>query len=91
MGIGDKDDYAVVDGKRVIGRIFLHPQAPTAEPWVWTITAREQPSSLYNRGYCAFARTSDGGIQGALVELTNATFAVGLPRNGWPRSSIVSR
>ena len=37
-----------------------------------------------------FARTSDGGIQGALVELTN-TFAVGLPRNGWPRSSIVSR
>jgi hypothetical protein len=53
MGIGDKDDYAVVDGKRVIGRIFLHPQAPTAEPRFWTITAREQPSSLYNRGYCA--------------------------------------
>ena len=85
MGIGDKDDYAVVGGKRVIGRIFLHPQAPTAEPWVWTITARAQSRLL------RFARTSDGGIQGALVELTNATFAVGLPRNGWPRSSIVSR
>ena len=23
--IGDKDDYVVLDGSRVIGRIFLHP------------------------------------------------------------------
>ena len=23
--IGDKDDYVVLDGDRVIGRIFLHP------------------------------------------------------------------
>jgi hypothetical protein len=28
FGIGDKDDYVVLDGGRVIGRIFLDPQAP---------------------------------------------------------------
>jgi len=26
--IGDKDDYCVLDGGRVIGRIFLNLQAP---------------------------------------------------------------
>src|SRR5262245_49000936 len=30
-----------------------HPQAPEAQPWFWTITAREQPPSVYNRGYAA--------------------------------------
>jgi hypothetical protein len=30
--IGDKDDYCVLDGGRVIGRIFLQPQAPALPP-----------------------------------------------------------
>ena len=50
----DKDDYDVrlcdVSGA-VIGRIMRHPQAPEDQPWFWTITAREQPRSVYNRGY----------------------------------------
>jgi hypothetical protein len=37
----------------VIGRIMRHPQAPEGQPWFWTITAREQPPSVYNRGYAA--------------------------------------
>ena len=37
----------------VIGRIMRHPQAPEDQPWYWTITAREQPTSVYNRGYAA--------------------------------------
>jgi len=51
--IGDKDDYVVLDGDRVIGRIFLQPQAPEGPPWFWTITAPDIPPSLDERGYSA--------------------------------------
>jgi hypothetical protein len=37
----------------VVGRIMRHPQAPEAQPWFWTITARGQPPLVYNRGYAA--------------------------------------
>ena len=52
----DKDDYDVRLGNasgRVVGRIFRQPRAPKEQPWFWTITAREQPPSVYNRGYAA--------------------------------------
>ena len=52
----DKDDYDVRLGDAsgaVCGRILRNPQAPQAQPWFWTITAREEPPSVYNRGYAA--------------------------------------
>ena len=52
----DKDDCDVRLRDRsgtVVGRIMRHPQAPEDQPWFWTITAREQPPSVYNRGYAA--------------------------------------
>jgi hypothetical protein len=48
------DDYDVRDSHgKVVGRIMLHPQAPKDQPWFWTITAREIPPSIHNRGYSA--------------------------------------
>jgi hypothetical protein len=55
-GNWDKDDYDVKLGDAsgpVVGRIMRHPQALEAQPWFWTITAREQPPSVYNSGYAA--------------------------------------
>jgi hypothetical protein len=52
-GVWSDDDYIVRDRARnvVVGRVMRHPQAPEAQPWFWTITAREQPPSVYNHGY----------------------------------------
>jgi hypothetical protein len=47
------NDFVVLDGDQVIGRIMRHPQAPKETPWFWTITAREYPPSVYGRGYAA--------------------------------------
>ena len=48
-----EDDYVVLDDeRRKIGRIMLHPQAPTTAPWFWTITARV-PQHPEDRGYAA--------------------------------------
>jgi hypothetical protein len=38
---------------KVVGRIMRHPQAPKDQPWFWTITAREIPLTVHNRGYSA--------------------------------------
>jgi hypothetical protein len=53
FGFGDANDHVVLEGGRVIGRIFLSPQAPEGRSWFWTITAVEFPPSIHNRGYCA--------------------------------------
>jgi hypothetical protein len=50
-GLGAADDYCVLDAnRREIGRIMLHPQAPSGQPWFWTITGR-LPSTTADRGY----------------------------------------
>ena len=48
-----ENDYLVLDDAgRIIGRIMIRARSPTGRPWVWTITAREQPPSFSNnQGY----------------------------------------
>jgi len=50
-GVWSDDDYYVSDAHTVVGRITLRPQAPKDKPWFWTITARQIPPSVHNRGY----------------------------------------
>ena len=52
-GIGGGNDYSVVEGERVVGRIFLAPQAPAGRNWMWTITAMDYPRTIHSRGYSA--------------------------------------
>jgi hypothetical protein len=49
----DGNDWTVLDGDRIVGRIFLSPQSPPDRNWMWTITARDYPRSIHSRGYCA--------------------------------------
>jgi hypothetical protein len=54
FGFGDENDFVVLDGARVVGRIFLHPQSPPMQsPWFWTITAPDTPSLLEKHGCSA--------------------------------------
>ena len=48
-----ENDYLVLnDAGRIIGRIVIRARSPKGRPWVWTITAREQPPSFSNnQGY----------------------------------------
>lgn len=51
FNFGDENDYVVLDGARVVGRIVLVPQGPEGRPWFWTITDPDMKPSIDNRGY----------------------------------------
>jgi len=53
FGIGDKNDFTVLEAGRCTGHIFLSPQAPEGRSWFWTITDMNFPASTDNKGYCA--------------------------------------
>jgi hypothetical protein len=48
-----ENDFVMLDGDRVIARIFLSPQSPPDRNWMWTITAPDYPRSIRIRGYSA--------------------------------------
>ena len=52
-GMGDGNDWTVLDGDRIIGRIFLSPQSPADRTRMWRITARDYQRSIHSRGYSA--------------------------------------
>jgi len=81
----DKDDYDVRLGDAsgpVVGRIMRHPQASEAKPWLWTITAREQPPSVYNHGYAASREQAMRYFKARYVGPSNLGDSYG--RNGQP-------
>jgi hypothetical protein len=47
---GTPDDYDVLDGERVIGRIFRSSTAPQDRPWMWTITGAVVAPRLPSHG-----------------------------------------
>jgi hypothetical protein len=66
------DDYEVFDSnRRVVGRIMLHPQATKDLSWFWTITAREIPPSVHNRGYSATREQATADVKMRWAATTN--------------------
>ena len=63
FGFGDKDDHVVLDGGRVIGRIFIAPQAPEKQPWFWTITATDVSAIDPRSRLFSDTRANDSGFQ----------------------------
>jgi len=51
FGIGDKNDYVVLDDGW--SDEFSSLASAGGEPWFWTITSMEKPPSVYNKGYSA--------------------------------------
>jgi hypothetical protein len=47
-----ENDFLVLNNTgRIIGRIVMRARSPKRRPWVWTITAREQPPSFSNNNH----------------------------------------
>jgi hypothetical protein len=48
-----ENDFLVINNTgRIIGRIVMRARSPKGRPWVWTITAREEPPLFFNNhGY----------------------------------------
>jgi hypothetical protein len=77
FGFGNRNDYVVLDGGRVIGRIFRSPQAPENQPWLWTITAPAHPHSVHNKGYSATREQAMADFKARwLVRLSPSTLTV---------------
>ena len=69
FGIGDSNDYVILERGRVIGRVMLHPHGQR-------ISCGSERSPQWSsaiglqQGLFSDPRTSDGGFQGALAGLT---------------------
>ena len=72
FGFGDKDNHVVLDGGRVIGRIFQQPQAPEGFVVLDNHCARASAINPQSRLF-RDARRSDDGIQSAVASAADLT------------------
>jgi len=70
FNFGDENDYVVLNGGRVIGRIMLSPQAPSDKPWFWTMTDPDVKGSVHNRGYSEMRESAMADFKARLLSLS---------------------
>ena len=70
FGFGDEDDYVVLEGGRVIGRIMRSPQAPAEQQWFWSITDPNMKPSIGNRGYSGTREEAMADFKARLLTLS---------------------
>jgi len=49
--IWGEDDYDVMSGERVVGRIFRSINAPQDRPWMWAITGAAVAPTVASHGF----------------------------------------
>lgn len=69
---GDKNDYVVLDGGRVLGRLMRSPQAPAECSWFWAITDPDAKPFAANRGYSATREEAKANFKEQLSRITAA-------------------
>jgi hypothetical protein len=50
---GNRDSFAVFDGKDCVGHVMRTQKSPAGKPWFWTIFVSARHSSTVDRGYAA--------------------------------------
>jgi hypothetical protein len=75
----EKDnDYLVLNNTgRIIGRIVMRAGSPKGRPWVWTITAREQPPSFSNNH--GYSETREQAMKDFQVQYRALSFIASYP------------
>jgi len=72
-----EDDFDVLAGGVVVGRIMKAAASPVDAPWLWTLAFGHQRGSNTDPRLCRHARGRDGGLRQKLAAGVSTSPSVG--------------